>query len=429
MEVAMKIFATAVALFLCTITTRELYCQTTWQKYPQPILPAWSGDINDAARHKYTYEPFVMYDSAAGLYKMWFAYQALGYGVTFNIGYAVSFDGIEWLVYAKNPVLRVGNPGSFDGAGLFDPFVIKVGNQYRMYYTGHNGSLLQTGLAFSSDGIKWQKYAGNPILTVRPGTWESITANAPRVFYDGNRYVMFYVGYNGSVYEVGLATSADGLVWERHPNNPVLRRGPSGSWDQNSVITCGAFTGNGRYYLLYNGGPYTPIGFASSVDGVTWTKYAGNPVFFTGGPGTWDESRVEYGAVVREGTLLKYWYCGFGYSNVLGMNVWQIGYATSALVTTVPGTVPLPSEYRLADAYPNPFNPSTTIEYEVPAEARIQIIIFDALGQRVATLVDEVQQPGYHKVQWSPKEQASGVYFYQMNAPAFSETKKLVLLK
>jgi predicted GH43/DUF377 family glycosyl hydrolase len=411
------------AVLLSVVMAPLVFAQISWQRFPTPVFPVWAGNYNDPSIFRNTYDPFVLFDSTANLYRMWFSYQVYGSGA-WCIGHAISPDGINWFGYSRNPVMEPGTPGAFDAMGLFTPFVVKVGQQLRMYYCGYNGSVWQSGVAFSTDGIQWQKYSGNPILTVVPGTWESMATNDPKVFHDGTQFIMFYNGHRSlSQCEVGLATSSDGLVWQRSPLNPVLRRGPSGSWDQNSVRACAGFVSNGRYFLLYDGGAATAIGFAHSVDGIQWTKYSANPVFSPGSPGTWDESRVEFGSVVRQGSLLKFWYSGYGPYG------WQIGYATSALVTTVPGTVPLPSEYRLADAYPNPFNPSTTIEYEVPAVARVQIIIFDALGQRVATLVDEVQQPGYHKVQWSPKEQASGVYFYQMNAPAFSETKKLVLLK
>lgn len=407
------------------------FTQVTWQRHPSPVVPVWGGELNDPSSYKYTYNPAVIFDSTANLYRMWFCYQAFGFGVQWCIGYAVSADGINWFMYSKNPVLRPGNPGAFDENALFDPFVIKVGNELRMYYDGYNGSIWQTGLATSVDGINWTKYAGNPILTVRPGTWESIGCNAPKVFHDGNQFVMFYTGhYSLTQAEIGLATSTDGFIWQRSPLNPVLRRGPSGSWDQYSVRGTAAFTGNGRYYLLYDGGAATPIGFAHSVDGLVWTKYSGNPVFFPGPPSAWDNARVEIGSIVRQGSLLKFWYSGFGYHPYLGGSVWQIGYATSDFVTAIPGTGgDVPAQYRLGDAYPNPFNPNTTIEYDVPTEARVEIKVFDALGKEVAALVDEVKLPGSYRTTWEPASTATGVYFYRMKAGTFTDTKKVVLLK
>jgi len=422
----MKLFA-----LLLLVSLSNVHAQIAWTKHPDPVVPAWSGETNDPSSYKYTYNPAVLFDSTANLYRMWFCYQAFGYGVQWCIGSAVSTDGINWFVYSKNPVLRPGNPGAFDSQALFDPFVIKVGNELRLYYDGYNGSVWQTGVATSFDGKTWIKYPGNPILTVRPGTWEPMGCNDPKVFHDGTQFVMFYTGhYSLQQAEVGLAFSADGYIWERSHLNPVLRRGPTGSWDEHSIRGAGAFTGNGKYFFLYDGGAGSPIGFASSVDGVMWTKHPGNPVFFAGNPGTWDEARVELGSVLREGPQLRFWYSGYGYHNTLGGSVWQIGYATSDFVTSAPESRDqLPAGYQLVQAFPNPFNPETEISYSLPAAEHVVLKVFDSLGQEVTTLVNEVRVAGTHSVRWRPETVASGIYFYRMTAGGFSETKKMTLLK
>jgi predicted GH43/DUF377 family glycosyl hydrolase len=408
-----------------------VFTQVTWKKHSSPVLPVWGSEVNDPNNYKYTYNPTVIFDSTSHLYRMWYCYQAFGSGVQWCIGYAVSTDCINWFMYSKNPVLQPGNPNAFDSNALFDPFVIKVGNELRLYYDGYNGSIWQTGVATSSDGMNWTKYPGNPILTVRPGTWEAMGCNSAKVFNNGNQFVMLYTGHVSLTQaEVGLATSLDGYAWERNPLNPVLRRGPSGSWDQSSVRGTAAFTGNGKYYLFYDGGALTPIGFATSVDGIVWTKYNGNPVFFAGSSGRWDGTRVEIGSMIRQGSLLRFWYSGFGYVSKLGMSVWQIGFATSDFVTSAPESKQeVPATYRLSEAYPNPFNPETDIEYALPIAEHVQIKVFDALGKEVTTLVDEVKQGGFHITRWKPMSNASGVYFYRMTAGSFSETKKFILLK
>jgi predicted GH43/DUF377 family glycosyl hydrolase len=363
---------------------------------------------------------------------MWFSYQAFGFGVQWCIGYAVSTDGINWLVHSRNPVLRPGGPGTFDSEALFTPFVIKVGNQLRMYYCGYNGSTWQTGVATSQDAINWTKYSGNPVLTVRPGTWEDIGANGAAVLYDGTQFLMFYTGHVSLTQaEVGLAISMDGYAWTRSPLNPILKRGPVGSWDAQSVRSVAAFTGNGKYYLLYDAGSATSIGFASSPDGISWTKYDGNPVFFPGSPGAWDDSRVEFGAVVRQGVQLKFWYSGYGYNSAVGRSVWQIGYATSPFVALSAADPPgnLPKEFALLQSYPNPFNPEVSIEYFLPKEEHVSVKVIDALGQEVVTLIDQRQAAGRHAVYWNANGYATGVYFYRMTAGEFSDSKKMILVR
>ncbi len=96
-------------------------------------------------------------------------------------------------------------------------------------------------------------------------------------------------------------------------------------------------------------------------------------------------------------------------------------------VQTSPPT--FPAAFNLEQNYPNPFNPSTTIKYQLPISGRVTLKVYDVLGREVATLLNEVRQPGIYTVQWNAGRMASGMYFYRMQAGSFVETKKLVLNK
>jgi hypothetical protein len=89
----------------------------------------------------------------------------------------------------------------------------------------------------------------------------------------------------------------------------------------------------------------------------------------------------------------------------------------------------LPTEFVLEQNYPNPFNPSTTIVYRVGSRALVNLEVDDLLGRAVATLVNEVKQPGTYTVQWDASGMASGVYLYHLQAGGFSDVKKLLLLR
>ena len=86
-------------------------------------------------------------------------------------------------------------------------------------------------------------------------------------------------------------------------------------------------------------------------------------------------------------------------------------------------------EFELYDNYPNPFNPSTTIRYVIPRSSSVALIVFNTLGQQVATLVNESQEPGYHDVRLDGSGLASGVYFYRLQAGSFVQTRKCVLVR
>ena len=94
----------------------------------------------------------------------------------------------------------------------------------------------------------------------------------------------------------------------------------------------------------------------------------------------------------------------------------------------------LPTKTTLGINYPNPFNPTTTIAYTVAKEGNVKIDVYNIRGQKVKTIVDDNHIVGYFKVEWNGKDEnerdvASGVYFYRMQAEAFSETKRMLLLK
>ncbi len=89
----------------------------------------------------------------------------------------------------------------------------------------------------------------------------------------------------------------------------------------------------------------------------------------------------------------------------------------------------IPKEFTLYQNYPNPFNPTTTIQYELPQRSDVQITIYDLLGREVTTLVSQTQDAGYKSVQWNASQVSSGMYFYQIRAGNYLQTKKMVVLK
>lgn len=89
----------------------------------------------------------------------------------------------------------------------------------------------------------------------------------------------------------------------------------------------------------------------------------------------------------------------------------------------------VPVAFNLYQNFPNPFNPSTTIQFDVPQIADVSITIFDALGRKVSDINKKQVAPGSHKVVWNASGFASGVYFYRLSAGKFSKTKKLILMK
>lgn len=89
----------------------------------------------------------------------------------------------------------------------------------------------------------------------------------------------------------------------------------------------------------------------------------------------------------------------------------------------------IPITYALTQNYPNPFNSSTVIRYQLPVTGRVTISVYDLLGQEAAVLVNEVRPSGEHTVRWEAGDNPNGVYYYKLTAGAFTETKKMILMK
>ncbi len=94
----------------------------------------------------------------------------------------------------------------------------------------------------------------------------------------------------------------------------------------------------------------------------------------------------------------------------------------------------LPKAFSLSQNYPNPFNPETVIKYTLPEDCHVELILYNILGQKVKTLVNQHQSAGYKMVHWNGRDDegneiASGLYFYRIETPKYSETKKMVLLR
>jgi hypothetical protein len=94
----------------------------------------------------------------------------------------------------------------------------------------------------------------------------------------------------------------------------------------------------------------------------------------------------------------------------------------------------LPEVYQLARNYPNPFNPKTTIRFDLPEAQDVTLVIFDAQGRLVRTLLSEFRDAGFHAVEWGGRDDrgtsvASGIYFYRIEAGPLKQTERMVLLK
>ena len=111
------------------------------------------------------------------------------------------------------------------------------------------------------------------------------------------------------------------------------------------------------------------------------------------------------------------------------LEAWSLSIVLTTGSTGVSPRDELPGDFVLDQNYPNPFNPSTTIRYALPSATMVTLGVYNMLGQKVTELVNEQQQAGYHDAIFHGDQFASGVYFYQLRAGAYSAVRKLLLVK
>jgi predicted CXXCH cytochrome family protein len=97
--------------------------------------------------------------------------------------------------------------------------------------------------------------------------------------------------------------------------------------------------------------------------------------------------------------------------------------------TAIGGDYAMPSVYSLEQNYPNPFNPSTVIKFSIPQSSNVTLTIYDAIGNEIATLVNETKNAGVYEVEWNASGYSSGIYLYQLYSDQFVQVKKMLLIK
>ena len=243
-----------------------------------------------------------------GTYRMWVSWRPKS-----SIALVESTDGIHW---SQPPQIVLG-PRTETGweDDINRPVVIKRQDRYFMWYTGQSRGSSRIGFATSPDGVVWKRMSQSPVLSPdKP--WEKVAVICPDVIWDDNAR-LFRMWYSaGEQYEpdaIGYATSLDGLAWTKLAANPVFKADPASEWEQYKVTACQIVQSQGWHLMFYIGFrdvDHAQIGLARSKDGVThWQRHPANPIIRPD-PESWDHDACYKPFAIFDGQKWLLWYNG-----------------------------------------------------------------------------------------------------------------------
>ncbi len=382
-------------------TNSEIFAQTSWTK--DPNNPVLRRDTIVASLPNDIYAISDCWVLKEGnVYKMWYTGGGFNYPpdtlMRSRICYATSTDGVNWNKYVNNPVLDVSYTGGWDSLGVETVSIIidslaPSNQRYKMWYAGqtYNSYRYEIGYAYSPDGMSWTKHA-NPVLQVGASNqWDNGFLEGPSVIKDGSGYKMWYCGYDVTVdgnstdgkANLGYATSNDGINWIKYAGNPVLVTGTNG-WDSIYVQDPHVIKEGAEYHMWYGGGQNgdlydQQVGYATSLDGITWVKSPLNPVLTRGESGDWDEILSSFPSVLNDNGEYKMWYTGRNIDPLPSSfdYYWELGYASGPVL----GIENSSNETQNTIVFPNPAKSVLTVS--VSYDENYTIVVRDILGHNL----------------------------------------------
>jgi pimeloyl-ACP methyl ester carboxylesterase len=316
-------------LLLINLVGSKVLATSNFVKYPgNPIFSRQAGSWDSS----HVANPNVL--KSSNQYKMWYSGNN---GSPWKIGYSYSTNGIDEWVRTNQPVIDVGSLDGWEWGTESPTVIFNEGlNKFQMWYSSVKVSWVsgvdryRLRYAESSDGIDWNE--GNWVLYGTSGKWDVGGPNrGTTVLLINGTYHMWYAGTNeGFSWRIGYATSPDGINWtKQNGGNPVIT--PTESWELSNVSFPTVLYEDGIYKMWYAAGSSdapTQIVYAYSTNGINWTKPAEDNPVITRTAGSFDSQYLTVTGILREPDEYRLYYSGLNGTN------WAIGLATAPAEST-----------------------------------------------------------------------------------------------
>ncbi|MCZ6703883.1 MAG: choice-of-anchor D domain-containing protein, partial [Ignavibacteria bacterium] len=357
------------------------------------------------------------------------------FGVALSVIYEIDPNSGDILNSFSTPVTSFGGPIGLAFSGEYLYFTDAVATPYIYVLDAETGSVITSyptpsfdidGLAFIEPNLYAMDYSFSTIYVLDSQTGSIINTIYPPApvggGIDGGNGRLFASDFNMNIYELNPVTGA--IINSFSSVNFVYGLGFTGErlfaadgfstideYDPDTGNFVGSFSSNDYWALAGGGDP-----------DAEWLTENPNFVTVPGG----DSIQISITIIpIADGHFTAYIILDSNDPDSLQVRIPVV----LDVVTGIEDEINLPTIYALYQNYPNPFNPTTQFSYDLPEQSNVLLKIYNILGEEVATLINETQNPGRFNIVWDASHLASGIYLYRFIAGNFVETKKMILLK
>jgi len=325
-----KLFCSVFIFLILFIPHIEVFADFSFIRYStNPVVLTSSNTWNN----KIVGTPSVIFNGQ--IYTMLFT----GYGDNgyYQVGIAKSYDGINWVIN-DNPI---SSRLQQYRENTHDPNIIYFDSKYIAWYMATINSSTKLIMATSEDTNTWIE---SDTTFVHDKYWNNGSISSPSILKIGQEYKMWYAGTaSGYPWQIGYATSTDGVNWTQYGNEPVIKKDKS--WENSQLVGPTVYydSSTNIYHMWYTtnwGG--SNISYAYSSDGINWIKPDSNPILIPTQNDSFDKDEISDSSILKINETYLLWYSGKN-GSIMNIGLSYSGIQPTPYLTPTPTPTPSPT--------------------------------------------------------------------------------------